>query len=137
MSSADFYVGIGSEAEWIGTVGADGSTADMDDAGLFGPAPGDDDYTEGTFRAIVHRYVAELADGSDEEGYLASRGHPWPWKGLSESRAGMIYCYNKGSIHVFERTDGGADGKPGHYLVALHYPNGTRKPTVFAREGGK
>lgn len=124
MTNADFYIGLGEDAKWIGSLSVDGSTADMDDAGLFGPPPDDMElYTETTFLNVVLD-VLGLADDADR-GYLAANLDPWPWPWKDSVGTDMAYAFAKGCIHVFERG----------YLVALHYPNGARNPSRFPQLG--
>lgn len=119
MTNADFYVGLGEDAAWIGSVSVDGSTADMDDAGLFGSDGLDELYTEAHYRSVIDE-ILDVADDADR-GYLAANGDVWPWPWKDSTGSDMAYAFAKGCIHVFERG----------YLVALHYPNGARNPSRF------
>lgn len=113
MTSAKLFIGMGEDAELVATLGRDGSTADMDDAGLFGPKEGGL-YTERDFRDLA--LEALMAQDLDT---LETVTNP-----------DMIYVFKNGSILVFERGTDDED-KIGYYQVALHYPNGARKPVPF------
>lgn len=128
MTSADFYIGLGRDAEWLGSLEADGTAAEMDEYNLFGPGDPDDDlFTEDTFRRIVWDVLAEAR--GENRGHMRASGDAWPWEYPdSSSGTDMVYVFNNGSIHVFERN-----GDDGLFQIALHYPNGTRKPAVFPR----
>jgi hypothetical protein len=123
MASADFYVGLGEDAEWLGSLSVDGSAAEMDDEGLFGEPDQKDPYTEETYRRIVGDVLAAAV--ADDYGYSKASGDVWPWAYADSGGTDMVYAFNNGSVHVYERGDGG------QYQVALHYPNGTRKPVKF------
>jgi hypothetical protein len=135
-TSADFYIGLGENARWIGTVERDGSPADLDDRGLFGPAADGEGhtgaYTEDTFLAVVREHVRAVVRDTDVDGHLAEDGDSWPWPVPDSSMTDYVYSYNNGSIHVAE-SGIGDDGQHHQYQVALHYPNGTRKPVKLPR----
>lgn len=118
MSNADFYIGLGHEAKYLGSLEFDASPAEMDDMGLFGPAT-DGDFTEDTFREIVESCAEE------PNAFHAT----WPWSYPDSSGTDLVFAFVRGSVHVFER--GERDGQTGQFLVALHYPNGARKATAF------
>lgn len=66
---ADFYVGVGENAEWIGSVGWDGyEWAEDKDCPLLNAK------TEDDFRAAVYEIAADRDDWTDPE-----QGWPWPW----------------------------------------------------------
>lgn len=114
MTSAKLFIGMGEDAELVATLGIDGSAAALDDQGLFGPGEGDEQYTEATFRKIA---LGSLMDQSLED--LEKVTTP-----------DMIYAFKNGSVLVFELGQND-DGETGYYQVALHYPNGARKPVSF------
>lgn len=64
---ADFYVGRGPEAEWLGSVAWDGYPDGFDES-LFGLASAED-----WRRAVLHMLVAR------EDSTLPPQGWPWPW----------------------------------------------------------
>lgn len=65
---ADFYVGRGDKAEWLGSVAWDGYPDGFDRDGLLNAT------TEQQFREAV---AAELANR--EDGTTPEMGWPWPW----------------------------------------------------------
>lgn len=113
--SADFYVGLGDSAEWLGSVIQDAHPREMELRCLLGSsaedAPTATDYTETTFRDIV----GLMADVDPEDG--------WPWSYPDSGDTDYVYVWNNGSITVYERG----------YQIALHYPNGARQPAKFRR----
>lgn len=75
---ADFYVGCGPSAEWLGSVAFDGYPSGMPKALLTAS-------TEAEFRAVVEKELSGRSDAT----YPAD-GWPWPWEnsGLTD------YSYN-------------------------------------------
>lgn len=63
---ADFYVGISSDAEWLGSIGWDGYPSGIADNVKKAS-------TEEEFRAAVAAFIAE------EQGTTPEMGWPWPW----------------------------------------------------------
>lgn len=61
---ADFYVGRGPDAEWLGSIAWDGQ-----EVGRIRDAT-----SEGNFRTFVAAFLAERDDAT-----LPSQGWPWPW----------------------------------------------------------
>jgi hypothetical protein len=121
-SSADFYLGLGVEAEWIGSIGQDARPCDMQPYLLFGPAPEGHEYGREQFVQAAKDAIADaIAEG---HGWDPDKGDTWPWDHHTSRGTGHAYCYHENrNVHVFE------DG----FLVALHYPNGTRKPAEFPK----
>ena len=64
---ADFYVGKGKDAEWLGSIGWDGYPDGIDDAVLHAA-------DEASYRAAVASFFAKRDDVT-----LPERGWPWPW----------------------------------------------------------
>jgi hypothetical protein len=112
MTSAAFYIGMGAESELVATAAKDAAPADMDDRGLFGPAD-TGEYTEVTFLEIA-------GEAQKEAGKLKVHTAP-----------DMAYVFKNGSVLVFERVAHKAVGIADFYQVALHYPNGARRPQHF------
>lgn len=128
MSSADFYIGTGQAATWLGHIAEDGSAAEMDELNLFGPVDGDTRYTEQSFRDVVSKAVDDA--WADELGWGPQHGDG-PVRPAELPTPDMVYAFVTGSVHVFEC---GIDmaGVTGMLLVAVHHPNGARKATDFA-----
>jgi hypothetical protein len=64
---ADFYVGVGSEAEWLGSIAWDGDPEGIPPS--IKRARGDADY-----RAAVERFL-----GARDDATKPADGWPWPW----------------------------------------------------------
>lgn len=79
---ADFYVGRGPQAEWLGSIAWDGYpegiAADVLKA-----------RTENAFRSAVTAFIAGRDDGTKPE-----MGWPWPWNDSGTSDYG--YCFDGG-----------------------------------------
>ena len=67
---ADFYVGRGKDAEWIGSIAWDGYEFDEDKGNPIIEAK-----TEEEFVSAVQSIIKERVDGTDPE-----KGWPWPWE---------------------------------------------------------
>lgn len=86
---ADFYVGRGAEAEWLGSIAWDGHPCSVfeDAPELFAGPP----LTESEWRSWVAGYLAGRRDGTKPE-----MGWPWPWE---DSRTtDYAYAYD-GKVH--------------------------------------
>lgn len=66
---ADFYVGRGENAEWLGSVAYDGYPSG------FWKKPYPIEWTEGEWRAWVAKLMAERDDATTPD-----MGWPWPWE---------------------------------------------------------
>lgn len=64
---ADFYVGRGEQAEWLGSIAWDGHPESQPSRLLYAT-------TERQFRAEVEIYLSERDDATNPE-----QGWPWPW----------------------------------------------------------
>jgi hypothetical protein len=133
VSTADFYLGTGPTAEWLGSLLQDGSPADMDDLDLFGPAE-DESYTDDTFGRIVWDALANARLEDPASAAHAEAGDPWPHEYADSSGTEWVYACVKGAVHVFRRIRD-EDGQPGQFLAAVHYPNGSRRSTEFPTLG--
>lgn len=113
---ADFYIGLGEDARWLGSISDHGAPCDVDNGyDLFNTSGANDDYDERSFADAVSSIVA--ADG----GHWAESGASWPWVYPTSTGTDYTYAWNNGCIHVFERG----------YMVAQHYPNGARRASTF------
>ena len=65
---ADFYVGKGRDAEWIGSIAYDGYRTGIDEAVLKAT-------TENEFRSAVARFFESRDDATTPD-----QGWPWPWE---------------------------------------------------------
>ena len=104
---ADFYVGRGQDAEWLGSIAFDGYEID-----------------EKRAEALEDSAESRLAHSCSEEAYRLAvaevllrddattpeRGWPWPWSNSQTSD--YAYCWDQGKLHVFlfGRAEGQEDG---------------------------
>lgn len=83
---ADFYVGRGEQAEWLGSVAYDGYPSGIDEQLL-------KCQSEQTFRKAVRALLAEREDRT-----LPEDGWPWPWE---DSRTtDYAYAFDAGAVHA-------------------------------------
>lgn len=121
---ADFYIGLGDNARWLGSIATDGGPAEVGRVhDLFNTSGDVADYTEDSFTDAVARIVRDVDadDDSKRQGWLAADDDVWPWPYPSSTLTDYTYAWNNGCIHVFEEG----------YMVAQHYPNGARRPSAF------
>lgn len=86
---ADFYVGHGPEAEWLGSVAYDGHQWHEDSGQPLCRAKTPED-----FRAAV----AAMLSGRDDA-TLPAQGWPWPW---TDSRTtDYAYVFDGGQVHAY------------------------------------
>lgn len=132
MSTADFYLGTGPNARYIGSLLDDGSPANMDELDLFGPAVMGQTYTDDTFVKIVEDVLREVAEAPTDRRMAAivSEGDSWPHDYPDSSGTDYVFAAVKGAVHVFRRIED-EHGHPGQFLAAVHYPNGSRRSTEF------
>jgi hypothetical protein len=118
---ADFYVGLGDNARWLGSIANGGNPAAVGAThDLFNLDGDQNDYSEKTFVGLVESIITDRHD----QGYtvrLASSGGEWPWDYDRSTGTDYTYAWNNGCIHVFEYG----------FMIAQHYPNGARKPSTF------
>lgn len=116
--NADFYVGLGKTARWLGSIADGGAPGDITaDYDLFNISADVDPYTEDDFRDMVASIIADAK--ADDAGFDPADG--WPWEHRSSTGTDFTYAFNNGCIHVFENG----------YMVAQHYPNGARRQSEF------
>lgn len=85
-SKADFYVGRGDGAEWLGSIEWDGMPVGIPEAIRTAG-------TEQDFRDAVHVFLGRRPDA-----HLPDKGWPWKWdKSLSTNYS---YAFDGGSIHA-------------------------------------
>jgi len=136
VSTADFYLGTGPDAKYLGSLLDDGSPAMMDDLDLFGPAIMGQTYTDDTFVRIVEDALRDAAEAPTDEpmATIASEGDEWPHDYPDSSGTDYVYAAVKGAVHVFRKIED-EYGHPGQFLAAVHYPNGARRSTEFPTLG--
>jgi hypothetical protein len=83
---ADFYIGRGKDARWLGSVAWDGyADAILDGHGL-GSAKTEDEFT-----ALVEKRLAHRDDGTRPE-----MGWPWPWE--NSHTTDYSYAFDDGQV---------------------------------------
>lgn len=83
---ADFYVGRGKDAEWIGSLAFDGPPSEMPRALITATRPG-------RYREAV---AARLLDSEDSSS-RPEDGWPWPWDDSNTSD--FAYCFDRGRVY--------------------------------------
>lgn len=76
---ADFYIGTGASAEWLGSIAYDGWPGSIPDAVLRAE-------TEEAYRVAVVAHITSLRHGT-----LPEDGWPWPWEDSSTSDYGYRF----------------------------------------------
>jgi len=89
---ADFYVGRGAEAEWLGSVAWDGCEWDNADSDLMKVT------TVGGFRAAVAKIQAQRDDFT-----APSEGWPWPWEDSRTTDYAYVLHEGKVTSYCFGR----------------------------------
>jgi hypothetical protein len=84
---ADFYIGRGESAEWVGSVAWDGQPSGM-------PEPLLTATTKGDFLAAV----AGMADTRDDFTIPSVHGWPWPWK--DSHLTDYSYAFDGDAVYV-------------------------------------
>lgn len=80
---ADFYVGRGEKAEWLGSIGWDGYPGGIDDEVLSST-------TEAEYREQVQAFLKK------EDGIVPASGWPWPWK--DSHTTDYAYAFDGGAV---------------------------------------
>jgi len=87
---ADFYIGTGKKAEWIGSVAWDGYLwAERKD--------GHENITEANTEAKFREAVAKLSSRGDFTS--PEMGWPWPW--TDSAGTDYAYCFSDGKVLAF------------------------------------
>ncbi len=84
---ADFYVGKGKDAEWIGSIAWDGYPDGIVEQVLKAT-------TEQSFRDAVLAFLAARRDAT-----LPAQGWPWPWE--DSHTTDYAYCFDEGAVLTF------------------------------------
>lgn len=84
---ADFYVGRGAQAEWLGSIAWDGYPEGLDRDGLL---------TATTVEQFREAVAAELAERRDAT--LPDQGWPWPWN--DSGTTDYAYAFDGGAVHA-------------------------------------
>lgn len=109
---ADFYVGRGKQAEWIGSIAWDGYPNGIEDNGKqTGGTKALTATTEEDFRQGVKEFGVCRNDFTDP----AERGWPWPWD--TSATTDYAYAYDDGKVY------GSGYGRP-WFEINLDQTNG-------------
>lgn len=87
MTRADFYVGRGLKARWVGSIAFDGYPGERTREVMLSESARD-------FRSNVRRLRKD--DGGDYTDQ--SMGWPWPWR--DSSRTDYAYAWDRGRVYV-------------------------------------
>lgn len=91
---ADFYVGEGPTAEWLGSVAWDGYEWEEDESMVSIKTP------EG-FKTKVEEILTEREDATRPE-----QGWPWPWDDSNTTDYAYSFIDGKVHIYIFGRSEG-------------------------------
>lgn len=86
---ADFYIGTGKDAEWLGSVALDGYRWEEEPDNLLILSP---DAT--TFRTVVTGILKDRHDAT-----LPEQGWPWPWN--DSKTTDYAYAFKDGKVQIF------------------------------------
>lgn len=86
---ADFYVGRGAEAEWLGSIAWDGHPGSIFTTGDIDLPPAVDELV---WRELVAEYLARREDAT-----LPEQGWPWPWE--NSRTTDYAYAFEGGDIY--------------------------------------
>ncbi len=106
---ADFYVGRGPEAEWLGSIAFDGYPSGN-------PEPIFSADSEGEYRRLV-----EVVLASNDCATRPADGWPWPWP--DSGTTDCAYAWDRGKVLVSWFGDGWAHVRPGK-VVAIKIDGG-------------
>jgi len=109
---ADFYVGRGETAEYLGTIRGD----DVDPESLKA-------ITRFQSELDFRREVKKLILGDEA---TSNDGTTWPHRYATSGASDWVYCFDKATVHVYEE---------GHQVLSL-LCNGARKEAEFPWHGG-
>jgi len=84
---ADWYIGRGDKAEWLGSTAWDGNPGSIEEGGFLGSKTADD------FRAAVNKFLASRDDGT-----VPSQGWPWPWE--DSGTTDYSYALDDGVVYI-------------------------------------
>lgn len=112
---ADFYVGLGRDAEWLGSIAWDGYPSGVDDALLAAK-------TEQEYRERAATFFAKRED------YTAPEvGWPWPWN--DSNTTDYAYAFADGQVHVAGFGHGWSTVEEGANISAWDGEGDEPKPT--------
>jgi hypothetical protein len=112
MAKADFYLGRGPGAQWLGSVVDYGSPADVASENLFREARGN--YTEDSYLERVRQIMLDANQDAHWPRSPWATQRTWPHEHATSADTDYAYAYTKNAVWVFRQ---------GH-LLAIHHPNG-------------
>lgn len=124
---ADFYVGDGPTAEWLGSIAWDGYKDGIPDEVL---CAGD----EAQYRDEVAKFIADREDGTSPE-----MGWPWPWD--NSGTTDCCYSFRNGKVDfgwwgvLYDREE--KDGEEQPRAIGGNFPDmsGKKNMTMGKRSG--
>ncbi len=84
---ADFYVGSGLDAEWVGSIAWDGHPESIDKDILCAN-------TIDQYRAAIHKFLANRDDAT-----TPNQGWPWPWD--DSTITDYAYCFVENQVRAW------------------------------------
>ena len=128
---ADFYVGLGKDAEWTGSIAWDGHDdtlrKESESARIFTAT------TEQDWREAVSQFLAPRENATAVE-----QGWPWPWN--ASTTTDCAYCFNGERTHVFYFGRPVIDGDSEEQAEArpeAEFPDmSARKKVTFGKRSG-
>lgn len=118
---ADFYVGRGETAEYLGSIWGDMVGPEDLRAITRFQSQTDALYDEVDYRRDIKSLIAEYS--TDERG---TGPDSWPHRYGTSGASDWAYCFDKASVHIYEE---------GHLVLTI-LCNGARKPSEFPWRGG-
>lgn len=116
---ADFYIGRGETAEYLGSIRGNDVDPESLKAITRFQSETDDLYDELAFRRDVKKLIL-----GDEE--TSNDGTTWPHRYATSGASDWVYCFDLATVHVYEE---------GHQVLSL-LCNGARKEAEFPWHGG-
>jgi hypothetical protein len=117
---ADFYVGRGPKAQWLGSVAYDGHPENFKGI-IYAPK------NEKEFEKAV---LAELADRDDAT--LPKDGWPWPWR--DSHLTDYTYAWDEGTVWITAHVQGAKETEPSWYNVKGWYDGRKQMPEEWKGE---
>lgn len=126
---ADFYIGRGQDAEWLGSVAWDGYEWEDEDSALMQAKTADE------FRAAVATIQAERGDFT-----APTEGWPWPWDDSNTTDYAYVLHDGKATAYCFGREvvrGQGGDGEDDEVEKVDWFPDmSARKNVQWGRKSG-
>lgn len=115
---ADFYVGVGKDAEWLGSIAFDGyPDGPVLESGAIVAV------TEDAFRTAIAKLLKQDDATTPEQGW------PWPWN--DSGMTDYAYCFDKDHVHIC-----GAEDDDGNQCGHAFPDMSARKKVTFGKRSG-